>query len=77
MCCLYFKATSIAAVVSDRLCISSNYKIKIPLSAQHLISCCKDCCSCNGGDVQLGWEYVKNKGLVTGGWFKSNIVRTN
>jgi len=60
--------------MSDRLCIASNYKIKTPLSVQHLISCCEDCCSCNGGNIQKGWEYVKNKGLVTGGPYKTNIV---
>lgn len=61
--------------MSDRLCITSQYKIKHQLSSQQLISCCKDCCSGNGGDIQLGWEYVKQKGLVTGGTYESNTVR--
>lgn len=49
--------------------------MKLPLSAQQLISCCENCCSSNGGNVIRGWEYVKNNGLVTGGPYNSNIVR--
>lgn len=70
------QAISIASVMSDRLCISSSYEFRKPLSAQQLVSCCKNCCSCNGGNIQLGWEYVKQKGLVTGGGFNSNLVST-
>lgn len=63
-----------ASVVSDRLCIATNFKMKQPLSAQNLISCCPQCCSCNGGNLERGWDYVKQIGLVTGGAYKSNIV---
>lgn len=48
--------------------------MKQPLSAQNLISCCPQCCSCNGGNLERGWNYVKQIGLVTGGAYKSNIV---
>ncbi|XP_050528093.1 cathepsin B-like cysteine proteinase 6 [Daktulosphaira vitifoliae] len=67
-------AVAIASVLSDRQCIASEYKIKHSMSAHYLISCCKHCCGCNGGNIRSAWEFVKHKGIVTGGPYKSNLV---
>ncbi|GMT14214.1 hypothetical protein PFISCL1PPCAC_5511, partial [Pristionchus fissidentatus] len=38
-----------ASVMSDRLCISSNYTRQETVSTQDLLSCCPKCGSCGGG----------------------------
>jgi len=61
-CCWAFGAASAA---SDRLCISTNGTVALPLSAQ-------DTCfnaqrsGCNGGQLDTPWEFFKNTGVVTG-----------
>lgn len=61
-CCWAFGAASAA---SDRLCISTNGTIAVPLSSQ-------DTCfnaqrsGCNGGQLDTPWEFFKNTGVVTG-----------
>ena len=61
-CCWAFGT---AEAASDRLCISTEGKTIMPLSAQDLcFNSNPD--GCNGGSPMAAWEYVKAKGLVTG-----------
>ena len=62
-CCWAFGG---AEAASDRLCISTNAKVAVPLSAQELCFCANDN-GCGGGMLQAAWSYVQNNGLVTGG----------
>ncbi|XP_050528076.1 cathepsin B-like cysteine proteinase 6 [Daktulosphaira vitifoliae] len=59
-------AVTIASVISDQICINSNGRTLKMLSAQQLLSCCKECCGCNGGIIMKAWEWVLKNGLVTG-----------
>jgi cathepsin B len=53
--------------MSDRICIASNGKIQVSLSAVDLLSCCKSCgFGCNGGDPMAAWKYWVHDGIVTG-----------
>ncbi|EPT25121.1 cathepsin B [Toxoplasma gondii ME49] len=58
---------------NDRLCIRSQGKGLMPLSAQHTTSCCNaiHCASfgCNGGQPGMAWRWFERKGVVTGGDF--------
>merc|ERR1719502_873138 len=62
-CCWAFAGASAA---SDRLCISTNGTIAVPLSSQ-------DVCfnsnfdGCDGGQISTPWSYISRKGVVTGG----------
>lgn len=62
-CCWAFAGASAA---SDRLCISTNGSVAVPLSAQ-------DVCfgasydGCNGGQIDTPWQYISSSGAVTGG----------
>ncbi|KAF6217105.1 hypothetical protein GE061_001458 [Apolygus lucorum] len=65
-------AVSVASVFSDRLCIGTNGKFTLPLSAEDLMSCSSQD-ECKGGNDAQAWIYVKNYGIVTGGDFNSSI----
>jgi len=62
-CCWAFGG---AEAASDRMCIATDAKIMMPLSAQ-------DICfnsnydGCNGGQIDTPWHYIKDTGVVTGG----------
>ena len=62
-CCWAFGAASAA---SDRLCISTNGTIAVPLSAQDV---CFNAESngCGGGNLFTPWSYIQRLGVVTGG----------
>eukprot|EP00658_Telonema_sp_P-2_P083418 TRINITY_DN9025_c0_g1_i3.p1 TRINITY_DN9025_c0_g1~~TRINITY_DN9025_c0_g1_i3.p1 ORF type:complete len:371 (+),score=103.46 TRINITY_DN9025_c0_g1_i3:132-1244(+) len=62
-CCWAFGAASAA---SDRLCIATKGKTKVPLSAEDVCFCASDD-GCGGGDLFSPWEYIQNHGVVTGG----------
>lgn len=55
---------------SDRMCIASKGKLKMPLSAQ-------DVCfnsnffACGGGQTFTAWRYIQKHGAVTGGQFNT------
>eukprot|EP00287_Rhodomonas_sp_CCMP768_P006065 CAMPEP_0196717786 /NCGR_PEP_ID=MMETSP1091-20130531/1134_1 /TAXON_ID=302021 /ORGANISM="Rhodomonas sp., Strain CCMP768" /LENGTH=334 /DNA_ID=CAMNT_0042058273 /DNA_START=20 /DNA_END=1024 /DNA_ORIENTATION=+ len=53
--------------MSDRLCIASNGTVKVELSSEDMLSCCKETCGfgCNGGFPQGAWEFFKVHGLTT------------
>lgn len=56
--------------MSDRICIASNNRIQVSLSADDLLSCCKSCgFGCHGGDPLSAWRYWVTNGIVTGSNF--------
>jgi len=53
--------------MSDRICIASQAKIQVSLSAADLLSCCTACgFGCDGGDPLAAWKYWASDGIVTG-----------
>lgn len=65
-CCWAFAA---AEAASDRLCINTNAKYVLPLSAQETCFCAESS-GCDGGDLFTPWSYIKTSGLVTGGQYE-------
>lgn len=65
-CCWAFAA---AEVASDRLCIATNASVMVPLSAED-ICFCGSSDGCAGGDATTGWDYINQRGAVTGGQYK-------
>ncbi|XP_023695667.1 cathepsin B-like [Paramormyrops kingsleyae] len=60
--------------MSDRICIHSNAKVNVEISAQDLLTCCKDCgYGCNGGYPSAAWTFWSQDGLVTGGLYDSHV----
>ncbi|XP_048830738.1 cathepsin B-like [Brienomyrus brachyistius] len=60
--------------MSDRICIHSNGKVNVEISAQDLLTCCKDCgYGCNGGYPSAAWTFWSEDGLVTGGLYDSHV----
>lgn len=60
--------------MSDRLCIHSNAKISVEISAEDLLSCCDLCgMGCDGGYPTDAWEFWVKSGIVTGGLHKSGV----
>jgi len=62
-CCWAFAGASAA---SDRLCISTNASIAVPLSAQD-VCFCGSFNGCGGGQITTPWSHIASKGVVTGG----------
>ena len=58
-------ATSIASTFSEKLCIESEDKKLIPLSAQELLSCDTANKGCRGGYVNNALEYLVMRGIST------------
>lgn len=72
-CCWAFAAASAA---SDRLCIASQGKVALALSAE--ATCfCAEADGCNGGTLDTAWGYIgqggatRGAGVVTGGQFNN------
>jgi cathepsin B len=65
-CCWAFAA---AEAASDRMCISTNASLLLPLSAQD-VCFCASYDGCNGGDITTPWRYMKHSGVVSGGQYK-------
>nr|XP_055041732.1 cathepsin Bb [Misgurnus anguillicaudatus]XP_055041733.1 cathepsin Bb [Misgurnus anguillicaudatus] len=60
--------------ISDRICIHSQGKVSVEISAEDLLSCCDECgFGCNGGFLAEAWDYWTTSGLVTGGLYDSNV----
>nr|AAT48985.1 cathepsin B-like proteinase [Triatoma vitticeps] len=58
--------------MSDRICIHSNGKLQVHLSAENLLSCCDSCgYGCLGGSAENAWEYWHKFGIVSGGNYGS------
>ena len=61
-CCWAFGT---AEAASDRLCIATEGKTMVPLSAQDLcFNSNPD--GCNGGSPNMAWDYIMKKGIVSG-----------
>lgn len=61
-------ALAVASVFADRLCIATNGRFNESLSTEQLAFCCRDCGKgCRGGSPIVAWNYIKTRGLVTGG----------
>jgi len=71
-CCWAFAGASAA---SDRLCISTNGTIAVPLSAQDVCFCSSDD-GCMGGQISTPWDYIASNGVVTGGQQKNTKNNT-
>eukprot|EP00445_Apocalathium_hangoei_P044817 CAMPEP_0203986390 /NCGR_PEP_ID=MMETSP0360-20130528/5995_1 /ASSEMBLY_ACC=CAM_ASM_000342 /TAXON_ID=268821 /ORGANISM="Scrippsiella Hangoei, Strain SHTV-5" /LENGTH=196 /DNA_ID=CAMNT_0050925819 /DNA_START=86 /DNA_END=673 /DNA_ORIENTATION=+ len=65
-CCWAFAG---AEAASDRMCISSNATLLLPLSAQDVCFCGSDD-GCQGGQIDEPWDYIKQEGAVTGGQYQ-------
>ncbi|VEN47165.1 unnamed protein product [Callosobruchus maculatus] len=60
--------------IHDRICIHSNGKDQVRISALDL-SCCKQCSSkglCKGGTIDEAFVYWAKTGIVTGGEVRRN-----
>ncbi|UYV62080.1 CTSB [Cordylochernes scorpioides] len=65
-------AMGAVSAMSDRICIASEGRVQVSISAEDLLSCCKTCGhGCDGGYPQDAWDYWVNHGLVTGGEYES------
>merc|ERR1712028_51921 len=62
-CCWAFAGASAA---SDRLCISTNGTVAVPLSAEDVCFCANSN-GCGGGQITTPWSYISEGGAVTGG----------
>merc|ERR1712137_1157288 len=69
-CCWAFAG---AEAASDRLCISTNGSVAVPLSAQDVCFCASDD-GCDGGQIDTPWEYIQESGAVTGGQFNNTYA---
>lgn len=59
--------------MSDRICIASQAKNIVHLSAEDLVDCCGSCgFGCNGGFPESAWEWYVKTGIVTGGNWNSS-----
>jgi len=56
--------------MSDRICIGSNGKEIVDVSAEDLTACCDSCgMGCDGGYPSAAWEYWVSDGIVSGGLY--------
>ena len=58
-------AFAASEVLSDRLCIASEGKVKANLSPQDLVSCDYLDMGCNGGIPMMSWITLRFKGITT------------
>ena len=58
-------AFSAAGILSDRLCIASGGKVKVPLSAQYVIDCDSRGGNCGGGSMEAAWWFLGFIGTTT------------
>lgn len=54
---------------SDRFAIASQGKINVVLSPEDLVSCDTNDYGCNGGYMDMAWEYLEQHGVVTDSCF--------
>jgi len=64
-CCWAFAA---AEAASDLLCIATNASVMVSLSAED-ICFCGSADGCAGGDMTTPWDYIIERGVVTGGQY--------
>ncbi|KAK2952007.1 putative Cathepsin B [Blattamonas nauphoetae] len=56
-------AFSISETVEDRLAVKGCARGQ--MSPQHLVSCDKEDYACNGGEMDIAWNWVKKNGIAT------------
>lgn len=69
-------ALASSAAFSDRICVATNGSINVPLSSDHLLTCCANCymtSGCEGGDPLIAWAYMKKHGICSGGEYASHV----
>uniref|UniRef100_A0A8C3X4Q8 Cathepsin B n=1 Tax=Catagonus wagneri TaxID=51154 RepID=A0A8C3X4Q8_9CETA len=61
--------------ISDRICIRSNGRVNVEVSAEDMLTCCGDECGdgCNGGFPSGAWNFWTKQGLVSGGLYNSHV----
>ncbi|KAE8605451.1 hypothetical protein XENTR_v10015145 [Xenopus tropicalis] len=61
--------------ISDRVCVHTNGKVNVEVSAEDLLSCCGFECGmgCNGGYPSGAWKFWTETGLVSGGLYDSHL----
>nr|AAR88096.1 cathepsin B-like cysteine protease [Callosobruchus maculatus] len=68
-------AVSSASVMSDRICIQSDQKNQLRISAADMIECCESCTfsvdGCHGGIPSFTFTEWKDSGFVSGGEYNS------
>jgi hypothetical protein len=52
-------------VLSDRLCIASNGRTNVVLSAQDMVNCEKTNYGCNGGWTRPAWQFLESTGVAS------------
>uniref|UniRef100_A0A6P7H0J9 Cathepsin B-like isoform X2 n=1 Tax=Diabrotica virgifera virgifera TaxID=50390 RepID=A0A6P7H0J9_DIAVI len=57
--------------MSDRRCIASQGKLKVPVSAENILACSRDSLGCKIGYMEDGWWYWLQNGIPTGGLYGS------
>ena len=60
-------AFGVAEVATDRLCIATKGVNQDRLSAEDLLTCCKECGDCDGGSPDEPWHWLHTTGVTTGG----------
>lgn len=54
---------------SDRFAIASNGKVNVVLSPEELVSCDTNDYGCNGGYMDMAWEFLENHGVTSDACF--------
>uniref|UniRef100_A0A6P7GVZ4 Cathepsin B-like isoform X1 n=1 Tax=Diabrotica virgifera virgifera TaxID=50390 RepID=A0A6P7GVZ4_DIAVI len=57
--------------MSDRRCIASQGKLKVPVSAENVVACSRNSLGCKIGYMEDGWWYWLKNGIPTGGLYGS------
>jgi cathepsin B len=58
-------AFAASEVLTDRMCIASNGGVNVVMSPQDLVSCDTEDYGCDGGYVDLSWDYIRDIGIVS------------
>jgi cathepsin B len=67
-CCWAFAG---AEAASDRMCIATDAKMMVPLSAED-VCFCSSFDGCDGGQITTPWNYISRKGAVSGGQYQGS-----
>uniref|UniRef100_A0A8B9QTA6 Cathepsin B n=1 Tax=Anas platyrhynchos TaxID=8839 RepID=A0A8B9QTA6_ANAPL len=59
--------------ISDRICVHTNAKVSVEVSAEDLLSISSSFHRCNGGYPSGAWRYWTERGLVSGGLYDSHV----
>lgn len=61
-------------MLSDRLCIRSKGRYNYELSSRYITACDAENYGCDGGYLDLAWDFLEENGTVSGGEFESDEV---